>query len=251
VTSAADPTIADRAKAFARRFAPSHPSITDGYVAHPAANDPTSLANMPIDLNPDVYAAAAGMSEARGQLEAARTQYSQALKRDVTHRPSLLGLARLQQQAGDTEAAIATYRRAAEAYPHDAAIWNDLGLCYARRGESDLAVQALGSAVRIEPAHKIYRGNLAAALVEAGRTDEAVRCFSDNLGPAMASYNVGYLLHKNGKNAEAADYLQHALSLDPSLHQARSVLDQVAPHVGSRPRGAPARPATDSAILRN
>ena len=57
-------------------------------------------------------------------------------------------------------------------------------------------------AVQIQPSSKLYRNNLAAALVLAGRTNEALMHMNQVHGTAIANYNLGYLLYKQGKTAE-------------------------------------------------
>ena len=49
--------------------------------------------------------------------------------------------------------------------------------------------------MRATPNSQLYRNNLAALLVESNRPDDAVTILSEAYGPAVAHYNVGYLLH--------------------------------------------------------
>jgi len=61
--------------------------------------------------------------------------------------------------------------------------------------------------------------NLALALMDDGRTDEALNIFvaAVNLVPdsPRANYNLGYILQQQGKNAEAIRYFKQAVKLNP------------------------------------
>ena len=54
----------------------------------------------------------------------------------------------------------------------------------------------LRQAVKLEPKRKLYRNNLATVLVDMGRTDEAWDELSSVHTPAVAHYNLGYLLYQ-------------------------------------------------------
>ena len=117
---------------------------------------------------------------------------------------------------------------------------NDLGLCYARSGQTDLALTALQKAVELNPNSTLYRNNMAAVLVEANRSAEAVPLLAQAYGTAVAYYNVGYLLHQRGADHAAVEHFVAALEANPSLTPARSMLNQLAPQLGERP----ARPSS-------
>jgi hypothetical protein len=61
---------------------------------------------------------------------------------------------------------------------------------------------------------------------------------------AVAHYNVGYLLHQKGQNAEATRHFQQALAIDPALAPAREMLAQLGGNFGAQPLAQPTRPAT-------
>ncbi len=198
-------------------------------------DDPTSLAYQPGPLGTNLYVAAAGLAERQGRVDNARKQYQRALQVDGRDRAALIGLARLQHRSGDMKGAISTYQRALAAYRDDPIIMNDLGLCHARNGQLDQGISLLRSAVARQPDRQMYRNNLAAALVEANRPEEAFAYLSQGNNPAIAHYNVGYLLHRSGHAGQAADHFSKSLALDPSLHQAQAMLNQIAPQVSALP----------------
>jgi hypothetical protein len=73
----------------------------------------------------------------------------------------------------------------------------------------------------------LYRNNLATVLVEAGRPNEAFAQLAATSEPAVAHYNLGYLLHQRGQSQPAADHLQRALLLNPSLSPASQLLAEI------------------------
>jgi tetratricopeptide (TPR) repeat protein len=133
------------------------------------------------------------------------------------------------------EESIRTYRQALTAYPNDPVILNDLGLCLARAGETAEALSTLEAAVRAMPNSQLYRNNLAALLVESNRPDDAVTILSETYGPAVAHYNVGYLLQQRGNEVLAFDHFSRSLNYDANMYQARAMLDRLAPRIGARP----------------
>jgi Tfp pilus assembly protein PilF len=183
-----------------------------------------------------LYTAAAALAQKNGNLEAAAQQYRKALQIDPKNRSALIGMARLQHGMGDMKGAIHTYREALNWYRDDAVIMNDLGLCHARNGERELAINVLRTAVQISPERPMYRNNLAAVLVEADRPEEALAYLAQAHGDAVAHYNVGYLLHQAGKNELAADYFSRSLEIDPSMQQARAMLGKITPMLSAIPR---------------
>jgi tetratricopeptide (TPR) repeat protein len=127
------------------------------------------------------------------------------------------------------------YQTALQVYPEDAVLLNDVALCYARTEQSDRALAALQRAVELNPSSTLYRNNMAAVLVEANRSAEAVPLLAQTYGTAVAHYNVGYLLHQRGEDQAAVDHFSAALEVNPSLTPARSMLNRLAPQLGKRP----------------
>ena len=96
---------------------------------------------------------------------------------------------------------------------------NDLGLVHARAGNLEQAINVLGAAHRTSPKRELYLNNLAACLVEAGRHGAAVEQLARLHGPAKANYNVGYLLHKSGKQQQAEPEAAMSVVETPEVHE--------------------------------
>jgi Tfp pilus assembly protein PilF len=229
---APSPTAPKKENPFSATFRKATRSVTDALTIKPKvipAKDPTSLSTKPGPVGPDLYLSAARLLESRGDVEAAVSQYEKALSIDAKHLPSLLSLGRLYHRQGRMNDAIRTCLRATQAHPKSAVAYNDLGLCYSRQSRVESAIKALSTAVQLEPESKLYRNNLAAALVQADRNDEALMQWTQVHGAAVAHYNLGYLLYKQGKEDAAHEQFKLALSRDAGLRQATQMLMRLKP----------------------
>jgi tetratricopeptide (TPR) repeat protein len=62
-----------------------------------------------------------------------------------------------------------------------------------------------------------------------GRLNESFPVFAHVVGPAAAYSNIGVLLTRQGRAAEAREHFQRALALDNSIHPAAEFLVCLAP----------------------
>ena len=103
--------------------------------------------------------------------------------------------------------------------PHDSAASNLLGVTLIQRGELATAVELLEDAVRSAPGETAYRSNLAHALGDLGRIEEAeaqYRALADALpDSAPAHHNHGVILNQLGRSAEAQARFRRASELGP------------------------------------
>jgi tetratricopeptide (TPR) repeat protein len=94
----------------------------------------------------------------------------------------------------------------------------------------DLAVDWLGTAIRINPNHFRAHANLGVALQTLRRYDEAVEAYRAALAlnPADAAThaNLGRSLLSLGRDAEGLRALQTAVRLDPSLDEERELVSR-------------------------
>ena len=173
----------------------------------------------------ELFVAIARLYEQAGKMAEAEQQYQLALNENRNHLPALLGDARLKDYLGKPNEAIQLYQRAAKAYPQQASIHNNLGLCYARQNRLDEAVAAMSRAAELEPGNPLYRNNIAAVLVDQGKLRDAFRHLREVHGDAAACYNMGYLLNKKNQPQAAMQYFALALRADPSMDAARQWLE--------------------------
>ena len=192
-----------------------------------SAPDAISLDTKP---NPSVksYIAMARYHEERGLLSKAAQIYEKALRVSPNHLGAMLEYARLKDRLDRPEEAARLYRRAAKIYPKEPSVFNNMGAFHGRRGMMKEAVSAMQKAVTLRPSEAKYRNNLAVMLVEMGRNDEALGQLQAVSSKQVAHYNLGFLLSKKGHTAEAARHFAMAVRIDPSMVQAREMLQRMA-----------------------
>ncbi|MEN6558458.1 MAG: tetratricopeptide repeat protein [Thermoguttaceae bacterium] len=169
----------------------------------------------------ELYVSIARLYEQSNKLAEAEQQYQLALHEKPNDVPALLGYAHLKELQEHPNDAIRLYQRAIKAGSDQVSVYNNVGLFYARQKKWDEAAAALGRAVRLDPKNSLYRNNLAMVLVEQGQVREAMANLQAVHAPAAAYYNMGYLMQKKGKSAEALTYFTLAAKMDPSLDAAR------------------------------
>lgn len=141
--------------------------------------------------------------------------------------------------AGDVEAAIEAYRRAADLDPAAADIWAELAGLYARRNQADEALEAGEAALERDAdnaeAHRILGLVYAArAGARSGPSDEDVQLALDHLerarnpdSPDAGLYlTLGRLLLTTGQAGEAVDVLNEVLDVEPQFTEAIVLLAQ-------------------------
>lgn len=191
------------------------------------ASDATNLAHNPGPLQPGLYLAAARMMEQQGNWAGAQEKYQALLQLEPNNLQSMIGLARIYHRQGAMDDAIAAYQSAIAVHGPDPVLLNDLALCYGRSGKTVEAISALRQAMVSVPDSLLYRNNLAALLVEANRDQEAVEVLEEMHGPAIAHYNVGYLLYRRNMVDKARSHFITSLQSDPNLRAAQVMLKKL------------------------
>jgi tetratricopeptide (TPR) repeat protein len=190
--------------------------------------DPTDKPFDPKMATPELYVGLAQMSHRGGDVPQARSLYQKALAKDPNHLEALLGAARMEDREGQLDTALMLYKRAAAAHPRSATALNDLALCHARRGDLTAAQQVLEQATKLEPTKPLYRNNLAKILVEMNQLDKATHQLAAVYPPAVGNYNMAVLLSERGRVDESMNYLNAALTIDPTMAPAQELLAQFA-----------------------
>jgi tetratricopeptide (TPR) repeat protein len=134
----------------------------------------------------------------------------------------------LQHRFGDQGAAAAAYQKAIAADPKFSWPYANLGRLYMELDQYDLAVDWLGTAIRINPNHFRAHANLGVALQTLRRYDEAVGAYRAALAlnpdDAATHANLGRSLLSLGRDPEGLRSLQTAVRLDASLEEEREIL---------------------------
>ena len=122
-------------------------------------------------------------------------------------------------QAGKLKEAEVIYERILEHDPNHADALHLLGFIAHQRRKNDLAVDLIRRAIKIHPDSAFYYNNLALALLELGRLEEAAVCCQTGLklSPNMvqAHCNMGNTLKAQGKLTEAVSCYQRAIEIRP------------------------------------
>jgi Flp pilus assembly protein TadD len=202
-------------------------------IASPAAsglpeNDQLSLSKKPRSGS-DLYLHTAKVYEQSNNFDAAKSQYEKALEIEPRNYDVLLAYAHMQDRAGKFDDAAKLYQRAIAAQPKQPTAYNDLGLCLARVNRYDESVRNLNKAIEMQPQKALYRNNLATVLVQQNKLQEAVTQLSAVNPPAVAHYNVAFLLQRRGDMNAATQHMITAAQLDPNLSAARQWLQENQP----------------------
>ncbi len=201
-------------------------AVTSTFTSNPDTNDPTSLANMPTNLGPEIWVTNGHWYETQGNHSKALDNYTKALELEPKNVPALLSTARLYAKQGQDAQAADFFTKAIAVTP-EASSYNELALVHQKLGKSADAQAAVQKAIELDPTNARYRNNLASMLVSGGRSDEAVKQLEQVFPPAIANYNVAYLHFSNSNIAGAQQHLQLALQADPNLQQARDLMDKL------------------------
>jgi len=177
--------------------------------------------------NAEFYLTMAVAQEQAGNEARADEFYQKAMSSDSKSLATLTGYAHFEDRRRHLVAATKLYKRAISRFPEEASIYNDLALCYQRRGMLDESISTLRKATMLQPEKQLYRNNLAIVLVDAERTDEALTQLLAANPPGVAHYNLACLLHRKGNDALATDHFQQALVHDPTLQAAEQWLAKI------------------------
>mgnify|MGYP002622806362 CR=1 FL=1 len=198
-------------------------STTDAGPVEQSMAPELSLANQ-AEPSANLYTRLAQVNEQSGNSAAAVENYRRALKQDPRHLDAVMGLARLYDRDGDFATATTLYLQAVALDPENASVQNDLGLCFARQSRFEEAESALQKAVIAEPSGQLYRNNLATVQVELRKYDAALENLKATHPPEVAEYNLGYLLSQKQDHMQARLHFQNALQLKPQFTEARTAL---------------------------
>ncbi len=201
-------------------------AVTSTFTAGPTNDDPTSLANMPTNLGPEIWVTQGQHFETRGNFAKALDNYTKALEVEPTNEAALLSLARLYARQDQHLQAAEFFNKAIAVKPQ-AGIYNELASVYQKQGKVTEAQASVQRAIQLDPSNARYRNNLAGMLVVGGRSDEAIKQLEQVFPPAVANYNVAFLHFKNQNIAAAQQHLQVALQADPNLKEARELMARI------------------------
>jgi tetratricopeptide (TPR) repeat protein len=168
--------------------------------------------------------ASAQFLEKRGRHDEARWLYEHVLVFDPRSTDALLGLARLDMLAGDTDAAEKGFRTAIVVEPDSPGALDGLGQLYCHIRRWNDAVPVLRRAVEAAPDDRTIQTHNAIAIAESGKVAEGYSLLANILGVAAAHYKIALVLSEREDLASCEEHLRAAIAAKPELKAAHEWL---------------------------
>lgn len=128
------------------------------------------------------------------------------------------------RDAGETGAAISTYRKALEVQPDDADLHFALGRAYAYAGAGQQAIEQYRRTLELDPNRALAWVNMGIVHAARSRPQQAVEAYRSameiNPQEPLAYFNLGNLHLRAGRPGQAADAYRRTLEVDPGLANA-------------------------------
>jgi tetratricopeptide (TPR) repeat protein len=153
-----------------------------------------------------------------GEYAEARRKYREIQIAYPENLEAHLGMARIEMLTGRSKQAEQILTDLVKEHPDSTAVRISTGQMYAQQEKWDEAIRAFEEACEIDPENQDCRYELGVAFARVGKYDQALSNLSFSVGEPAAHYNIGYILHEQGRDADAAEWFQNALSLHPD-HQ--------------------------------
>lgn len=153
-----------------------------------------------------------------GEYAEARRKYRELQIAYPDNLEAHLGMARIEMLTGRSKQAEQILTNLVKDHPDSTAVRISIGQMYAQQEKWDEAIRAFEEACEIDPENQDCRYELGVAFARVGNYDQAISNLSFSVGEPAAHYNIGYILHEQGRDADAAEWFQNALSLHPD-HQ--------------------------------
>ena len=153
-----------------------------------------------------------------GEYAEARRKYREMQIAYPENLEAHLGMARIEMLTGRSKQAEQILTELVKDHPDSTAVRISTGQMYAQQEKWDEAIRAFEEACEIDPENQDCRYELGVAFARVGNYDQALSNLSFSVGEPAAHYNIGYILHEQGRDADAAEWFRNALSLHPD-HQ--------------------------------
>lgn len=174
-----------------------------------------------------VHLAYGGWHEQSGDLPEARKSYMKVLESSPKDLEAILGMARIDEAVEQYDECDKWLEKAQKYHPKDPRTFVAIGRTHAARKEWHQALDNLRVAKKLSPYEPIYDYHLAEVEARSGDYQSALDHFTRAVGAAEAHYNVGHILHENGRSKEAETHLKKALQLKPELKAAQMALAEI------------------------
>lgn len=160
-----------------------------------------------------------------GRLAEAESRLADALRARPDDLEIGFALGALQHRAGHLSAAAETYRAILARAPGLTAAHNNLGLVLRDLGRLSAAAEAFGAAIRLDPTEAVCHRNLGLVLRDLDRHAEGLAALNaaarlDDRDPETP-FAAATVFARMGRETEAVERFEHALSRDPAAFHAR------------------------------
>lgn len=153
-----------------------------------------------------------------GEYAEARRKYRELQIAYPDNLEAHLGMARIEMLTGRSKQAEQILTDLVKEHPDSTAVRISIGQMYSQQEKWDEAIRAFEDACEIDRENQDCRYELGVAFARVGNYDQALSQLTFSVGESAAHYNIGYILHEQGRDADAAEWFRNALSLHPD-HQ--------------------------------
>ena len=191
-------------------------------------------------------------NEQDNNLLEARGAYDKVLEQSPKNIDAMLGLARLDLQINRPADAEARLLKAQKLAPKNPQVAAALGEYHALRQDWPHAIEQMQVARTLSPYDPTFPYQLGVVQAKSGDVTAALGSFTEAVGPAEAHFNLGVILHEQGKASDAEHHLQQALAKKPDLPQAQKLLaslKQARSGLAAAPAAGHAPQRQDNAVL--
>lgn len=167
-----------------------------------------------------------------GEYAEARKKYHEIELAYPNNIDASLGIARIELATGRSEESEKILKQLATKHPENVPVRMELGALYSNQEDWAQAIEAYSNACALAPDDQGCRYELGVAYAKSGDLDQAFPHLKFAVGGPAAYYNIGYLLHEHGQDADSAEWLRKALTSHPdqkTSESARSLLAIVDP----------------------
>jgi len=168
---------------------------------------------------------------AAGRIENASKDFMTAVKTDARYADGYLGLAFAEVAKGNVVEGIKYLEKVLQLEPRHVEALTFLASVYSKSGNEPKALEMVIRAKHAAPYNYEVLNDLGTAYIRSGKTWEGAMEYSEaiKLYPEkpMAYYNLAYVFHESGRDADAVTYLHKALDKDPLFKPAIELLHEI------------------------
>lgn len=178
---------------------------------------------------PETFYAAGQLFEAQGLLNKAAIQYRKAAAVNHTYAAAYDRLGVMLGRLGRHPQAVEALQTAVNLNPESAAFHNNLAFEFVLLGRWTEAEAELLQAIVLQPNFDRAHVNLGVVLANLERYVDALTAFRSVVAEADAYYNLGLLLCGQHRYADAASAFEHVISLNYEFSAAHVQLEKIGP----------------------